>query len=171
MQPRVSAQNCANVYNNGIGQPAPHTLQLLQSVIPAHASASLSSEQVWHAFFLYSLLWDVAKCSQQLVILHSREHNDQLKYMMEQHNLHILGQGQWEKMHACDICCKFIPGSGFNGLGKQNWCTWEHYWLVNCLESSCAVTANGHYMGWPCCKEHNCPHPLITNQHHFCPGH
>lgn len=88
--------------------------------MPAHASASLSSEQVWHAFFLHSLLRDAAECSQQLVIPNSGEHDNRLKHAMEQRNLRIVRRGQREKMHACDICCKFIPGSGFKGLSEPN---------------------------------------------------
>lgn len=94
---------------------------MLQRAMPAHASALLSSEQVWHAFFLHALLQDAAERSQPLVLPNSGDHNSRLKHAMEQRNLRIVRQGQREKMHACDICCKFIPGSGFKGLSRPNY--------------------------------------------------
>lgn len=33
------------------------------------------------------------------------------------------------------------------------------------------VVVDGHTIGRPCCKVHNCTHPLITNRRHFCRMH
>lgn len=34
-----------------------------------------------------------------------------------------------------------------------------------------AVVTDGVTLGHPCCAEHDCPEPLISNRHHFCKKH
>jgi hypothetical protein len=43
--------------------------------------------------------------------------------------------------------------------------------LIVIIESCRVVVVDGHYMGRPSCKLHNCTIPLVTNRHHFCQLH
>jgi len=78
-------------------------------------TTSLSSEQVWHAFFLHSLLRDSLERGKPLVLPDKGDHDNRLKCALELRNQCILRYGQREKMHACSVCEKFIPGLGHQG--------------------------------------------------------
>jgi hypothetical protein len=43
--------------------------------------------------------------------------------------------------------------------------------LTSALGAFRGVVVDGHSIGRPCCKVHNCTHPLINNRKHFCHMH
>ena len=91
---------------------------------------------------------------------------------MERRNKCILEHGQPEKMHACTVCEKLIPGTGYMAQ-SESWLHIDESTGADCrdLESLCAVVIDGKYMGCPSCKLHNCTMPLISNRHHYCKEH
>jgi hypothetical protein len=139
-------------------------------IIP-NMTTSLSSKQVWHTFFLHSLLRDSLECGTPLVLPDAGDHDDHLKHALELRNQHILHYGQWEKMHACSVCKKFISGSGYQGKSGSISQFAIYLLLINSAESCRAVVVDGHYMGRPSCKLHNCTIPLGNNRHQFCSYH
>jgi hypothetical protein len=107
---RVSGQNCANIYNHSF--PASTRTQPLAW---PH-NFTISTEEVWHAFNYNALLRDCAERNVQLVLADIGTQDDRLQFAMEQRNSRILKDGQRERMHACDVCEKFIPGLGYMDL-------------------------------------------------------
>jgi hypothetical protein len=134
-------------------------------------TTSLSSEQVWHVFFLHSLLRDSLEFGKPLVLPDTGDHDERLKCALELRNQRILRYGQREKMHACSVCKKFIPGSGYQGKSTTISQSITYLLLINSTESCCVIVVDGHNIGHPSCKLHNCPIPLVTNRQHFCQHH
>lgn len=103
----VSSQNCGNILNAAIKRRN-QTKEL--------GALSISSEQVFHAFYLNTLLCDCAERGEVLVLPDVGDNDDQLKLAMEARNKCIISEGQVERMHACSKCERFLPRSGYNNL-------------------------------------------------------
>ncbi|KZP25675.1 hypothetical protein FIBSPDRAFT_733502 [Athelia psychrophila] len=121
---------------------------------PGPQKLSISTVEVWHSFNLNALLRDCADRNVRLVLSDVGSQDERLQHAMEERNQRISTDGQRERMHACDRCEKLIPGSGYYNLRPLR-----------------AVVIDGLSMGHPCCKMHNCTHPLVTNRHHYCHHH
>ena len=98
----TSATNCARIYNEGLAITSitPH--------LPAAYSKSLvlDAEDVWSSLFLYWLLQD---CEEQQTVL-ELEHDSpsqakRLQPALRLRNRRMVGPGQEEWNHACDLCC------------------------------------------------------------------
>lgn len=136
---------------------------------PPGTSPSLSSDQVWHVFFLNALLRDSAKCGVTLVLPDQGDQNVCLHREMELGTKCILKHGQPHKMHTCSVCEKFIPGSGYAGLSK-----FIYVFIIIWLLSEIIMQNHVEWLSWmghPSFKMHNCTYELITNWHHFCAHH
>ncbi|EIN04542.1 hypothetical protein PUNSTDRAFT_76162 [Punctularia strigosozonata HHB-11173 SS5] len=107
----------------------PHTWNL---------NLTLSSEQVWHAFYVSCVIRDHASRGATLVLSNIGDHNSRLKEVLEARNLRIIEMGQPERSHACKAC------------------------------PLRAAVMDGITLGHPCCSIHNCTQPLINNRAHFC---
>jgi hypothetical protein len=94
------------------------TRALLARILP-DASTSLSSEQVWHAFFLHALLRDALQNGEMLILPNTGDHDSRLQAVMERRNKRMVEHGQPEKMHACIVCEKLIPGTGYMEQSKS----------------------------------------------------
>jgi hypothetical protein len=79
---------------------------------------SLSSEQVFRAFTINALLREWTERNMCLVIPDKGDHDSRLKQAIEMRNIMMVQEGQKEKMHACQVCEKFVPGNGYRGLGE-----------------------------------------------------
>ncbi|KAF5375906.1 hypothetical protein D9615_008161 [Tricholomella constricta] len=146
----VSAQNSANIYNHTLSKFSdPSTL----SEASERPSNPITSEQVSRGFVLNALLRDCAESASSLILPDIGDNDERLKQVMELRNSRIIAHGQAERMHACDVCEKFIRGP------------------TGDLRSLRAATMDGTGLGRPCCKEHNCLHPLVKHRAHFCAIH
>ncbi|KAI0310818.1 hypothetical protein OF83DRAFT_1031287, partial [Amylostereum chailletii] len=79
----------------------------------------LSTEQVWHVFFLNALLHDHAERGACLTLSDEGEQESRLEEAMEAHTKRMIEVGQPYKMHTYTICEHFIPsqsGEGHLGL-------------------------------------------------------
>ena len=99
---RTSATNCARIYNDGLAN------NILTPSLPASFSKSLvlNVEDVWTALFLY---WLLADCIEQGAML-QLEHNSPSQFTrllpaLKNCNARMVGPGQEEWNHACDLCC------------------------------------------------------------------
>lgn len=111
---RVSGQNCANIYNHSFTPPSSHT----PVGWPNNLKFALTTEHVWNAFTLHALLRDCALRNVRLVLSDLGTQDERLKLAMEQRNDRMLRDGLQHRMHACQVCEKMLPGTGYNGLSE-----------------------------------------------------
>jgi hypothetical protein len=114
----VSQQNCSNIHNASIKR------SFLRSSPSCGATGelSLSSEQVFRAFALNSLLRESAEEGAALVLPDLGDNHDCLKVAMEIRNKKMIHKGQKERMQACSRCEKPLEGEGYNGLSASCIC-------------------------------------------------
>jgi len=68
-------------------------------------ASHLSTEHVWDAFVIYSLLDDKAQHRQQLCVAHTGDQAHRFTHAMEERNRKIILSGQPDAiLHACDKC-------------------------------------------------------------------
>jgi len=66
----------------------------------------LDVEDVWNGFFLHSLLLNHLEQSTVLELDHNApSQSRRLRPALEARNLQMVGPGQEEWNHACDLCC------------------------------------------------------------------
>lgn len=164
----VSGQNCAHFYNTTLRQ----SLYPQPPLWPTE-NLSLSCEQVWSAFYLNAILRDWAEHDTVLTLPDVGDNRERLKYGMEIRNLRMIQHGQPEKMHACDVCEKFVEGNGYKGLRKYPFrysSSNSSHSYAPCIHTGPlrAVVTDGISIGRPSCQEHNCTKPLINNRSRFC---
>ena len=116
----VSQQNCSNIHNASIKRSS------LRSSHGVTDELSLSSEQVFRAFALNSLLREAAEEGNALVLPDIGDNHDRLKVAMEIRNKKMIHKGQKERMHACSRCEKPLEGEGYNGL-SASWICFPSY--------------------------------------------
>lgn len=105
----VSAQNSASLYN--------HSLSLIEQVTTSiDDPLKISSEQVARAFALNALLRDTIENETTLILPDIGDNDERLKQAMELRNKRIIAYGQPQRLHACQLCEKYIPGSGYKNL-------------------------------------------------------
>ncbi|KAG7100133.1 hypothetical protein E1B28_001913 [Marasmius oreades] len=145
----VSSQNCANIYNHGMNSSHAWT----------DSQFTLTSEQVWRGFVLNAMFRHSSESGAHWSMSDAKgiDHDLRLKELQCTRNEHMDRNGQSERLHACSICEKFIPSdipNAYKGLRRLR-----------------AVVTDGVTIGRPCCKVHNCTHPLINNRSHYCQFH
>jgi len=141
----TSATNCACLYN----------LSLAQGKIPPadwSFNFSLTSDHVWIAFIILTLLEDLHARNQTLVVQHAGAHKDRFTDAIRARNIRFRLYNQPELRHYCDRCLRLY---GDGATARKVW----------------AVVIDGVTIGHPCCAIHNCHVPLTNNQHRFCPRH
>ncbi|KIJ91794.1 hypothetical protein K443DRAFT_126143 [Laccaria amethystina LaAM-08-1] len=142
---RTSATNCARIYNDGLAN------NILTPSLPAAFSKILvlDVDDVWSALFLYWLLTD---CAEQGAML-QLEHNSPSQYThllpaLQNRNARMVGPGQEEWNHACDLCC----------------------WVNTTLDGSQtyiqSVVVDGVTLGHPCCGVHDSGHQTCVSPSH-----
>ena len=111
---RVSSQNCANIFNIALQGPR-H-----QQPTTFPYTFSLSPEQVFRAFTINALLREWSERKMRLIIPDNGDNDTRLKEAMEVRNYMLIHEGQREKMHACQVCERILPGNGYNGLSMYS---------------------------------------------------
>lgn len=74
---------------------------------------------MFRAFTLNALLREWLERKMTLIVPDGGDQDSRLKEAIEMRNYVIIQEGQKEKMHACQVCERFIPGNGFNGLSEH----------------------------------------------------
>ncbi|RDX54688.1 hypothetical protein OH76DRAFT_1340898, partial [Lentinus brumalis] len=113
----------------------------------------LSSETVWHAFYLHALLLDCERRSDILHLPHAGPHSARLLRALEARNLRMAGLGQPQWAHACDECEKLFPPDGSDPK-RLNACVMD-----------------GVTVGHPRCNRSLCTNRLRSPRDRFCPEH
>lgn len=76
-------------------------------------STSLDTERVWNSLFLYWLLQDTEERQTNLELDHdARSHAERLKPALRACNLRMVGPGQPQWNHACNLCCAITNSEG-----------------------------------------------------------
>lgn len=88
----TSGENIAEIFNSCISQPGD---------IPP-----LTSEVVWDAFFLHSLLRDAQRRNYGLALPHHGRIETRFDQALHERNVIMAGTGQPNWAHACDDCMK-----------------------------------------------------------------
>jgi hypothetical protein len=104
---RTSATNCARIYNLGLSHnPIAHLLPPVWD-----ARLELDCRDVWNAFFLHALLLDHAEQGTVLQLPHNAPSQDaRFREALRARNFRMVGPGQEEWNHACDLCCWVMVG-------------------------------------------------------------
>ncbi|KAL1937345.1 hypothetical protein VTO73DRAFT_13806 [Trametes versicolor] len=135
----TSATNCAKFYNLSMAKAE------IDVLLPAEwkLTRSLTTEHVWDAFFTYSLLLDHHERGTILQLAHNAtSHTERLRPALQARNALMVGPGQEQWSHACDLCC---------------WVERNQDGQLSAVRS--AVT-DGVTIGHPCCGVHDCKRPL-----------
>jgi len=144
---RVSATNCARTYELAQSRQEPEDFvdQGWQF------GSKLTTEHVWDAFVLLSLLEDHEERQTVLQLPHTGMQKDRFTTEMANRNERIIHEGQPEIAHYCDKCMRIYRGDG-----------------GECHKVE-AVVMDGLTIGHPCCSSFACTIPLGSNRHRFCP--
>ncbi|OJT04033.1 hypothetical protein TRAPUB_5269 [Trametes pubescens] len=98
----TSATNCAKFYNLSMAKAE------IDALLPAEwkLTRALTTEHVWDAFFTYSLLLDHHERGTILQLAHNTtSHTERLRPALQARNALMVGPGQEQWSHACDLCC------------------------------------------------------------------
>lgn len=95
--PRVSATNCAQIYN--MTHPPPND-------IPWNFSLELKTDAVWTAFVALCLLEDCERRHELLRVPHVGDQRDRYTEVMKERNHRIQAYGQPSLLHFCDGCLR-----------------------------------------------------------------
>ncbi|KAJ6485282.1 hypothetical protein DFH09DRAFT_949028, partial [Mycena vulgaris] len=143
----TSATNCARTYNAALSN------QSIRSSLPATWSTSLELdvEDVWNAFFLYSLLLDYQSRDQPLELPHKApSQSERLRAALHERNVQMAGTGQPAWNHACNLCCGVVI---------------DEDGIEYAIRST---VTDGITIGRPCCCVHDCLEPLPNVKQRFC---
>ena len=118
--PRVSASNAAKLYSMSFENEAN-----LEHTGDWQFVSHLSTEQVWDAFVIYSLLDEKKRHREQLKVPHTGLQSDRFKQAMEERTQDIILNGQPDAvLHACDKCfrCYETQAGEFCGYFQLSSC-------------------------------------------------
>ncbi|KAJ7211649.1 hypothetical protein GGX14DRAFT_564870 [Mycena pura] len=146
----TSSTNCARIYNMSISK------QALQTLLPADWSLrfQMDGDDVFDSFFLHALILDHCEHGDILELRHDApSQSERLRPALEARNAHMVGPGQEEWNHVCELCSYIVVKPG----GQ---------WVVDR-----SVVTDGHTIGHYCCSVHNCQGRLRTVKDSFCADH
>ncbi|KAI0360950.1 hypothetical protein OH77DRAFT_1392352 [Trametes cingulata] len=139
----TSATNCAKFYNLSLVKHE------VEELLPAgwKFTRMLTAEHVWDAFFTYSMLLDHQERGTILHLAHNAPtHSERLRPALQARNALMVGPGQEQWAHACDLCC------------------WVHTDQNGTMSAVRSVVTDGVAIGHPCCGVHDCKKPLIRSK-------
>ncbi|KAG9317734.1 hypothetical protein JVU11DRAFT_1951 [Chiua virens] len=109
----VSASSCANIYNRSLSR----------SKVPPPGwpiGFTVSSDHVWDAFVLHSLLEDASECEELLVVSHTGAQHSRFTELVQARNQHMRIEGQPEISHFCNRCTWWYYGPDGQGESALN---------------------------------------------------
>ncbi|KAF8804503.1 hypothetical protein BYT27DRAFT_7106918 [Phlegmacium glaucopus] len=114
----------------------------------------LTTEHVWDAFIIVSLLDNKLRQNQKLYVPHTGLQKDRFTEAMAERNRDIVLNGQPDAVgHACDKCLRIYK----TNEGEIRHCH--------------PIVGDGISIGRPCCAEFACRKPLQNNRHWYCKAH
>jgi hypothetical protein len=98
----MSAKNCALAYDRAL------SLRQQQDANENEwrFGMKLTTEHVWDAFVLWSLLGQHNRNNQLVVVPHTGDQKDRFTELMQKRNDEIITEGQDEISHYCDKCMR-----------------------------------------------------------------
>jgi hypothetical protein len=161
---RTSATNCARIYN--LERP-------LNNLLPVAWATRLELDcrDVWNAFFLHSLLEDHAERHSTLQLPHQASSQDvRIREALRARNLRMVGPGQEEWNHACDMCCWVTTDD--EGIERRLQNLLRHFFPSPYLKGQVRSTVtDGVTLGRPCCGVQDCFESLRSINDRFCVTH
>ncbi|KAJ7052460.1 hypothetical protein C8F01DRAFT_1090459 [Mycena amicta] len=146
----VSGTNCARSYDMALAG----SQETLFDTAGWQFGWSLTTDHVWDAFVILTLLQYHNRYHTQLHVPHTGLQKDRFTEAMRPRNREVVKLGQDEVAHCCNHCMRQYknPTTG--------------------IESDIqVVVADGLSMGHPCCSEKHCMKELESNRDQFCPEH
>jgi hypothetical protein len=134
--------------------------------------AKLTTEHVWDAFVILSLLRDHDRRDLCMQVLHTGLQKDRFTSLMEERNIQIISEGQDEVSHYCQKCLRLYNGPG-GQLGKLKVLHYFSHTIFDAIgaEKCQAIVSDGITLGHACCAVFRCTTPLLNNKDRFCPVH
>lgn len=110
---RTSASNCARIYNEMAEKV--RFKNLLPHDYPK--KLELDVETVWNSLFLFWLIEDHSDSQRPVLVLDHNEATQALRLegALQDRNLRMVGTGQEEWSHVCDLCCEIKKASDGRG--------------------------------------------------------
>jgi len=144
-----SATNCARSYDMALSQR--QTDDILEG--GWQFGMQLTTDHVWDAFVIFTLLKDHSKRNICLQVPHTGLQKDRFTAIMEEWNEHIIHFGQEEVPHFCNKCMRVVAQ------------------LDGTFSKCQLIVSDGLTLGHCCCGVFRCTTSLANNRHRFCPHH
>lgn len=134
--------------------------------------SQLTTEHVWDAFIIMSLLEDKLRAHQQLQVPHTGLQKDRFKEAMAERNKDFVLNGQPDAVcHACDKCFRRYETED-GEIRKFDEIKIYTFIVLNRLLGQChPIIGDGLSIGRPCCATFACREPLQNNRHRYCKTH
>lgn len=131
--------------------------------------SQLTTEHVWDAFIIMSLLEDKLRAHQQLQVPHTGLQKDRFKEAMAERNKDFVLNGQPDAVcHACDKCFRRYETED-GEIRKFDEIKIYTFIVLNRLLGQChPIVGDGLSIGRPCCATFACREPLQNNRHRYC---
>ncbi|KZV74680.1 hypothetical protein PENSPDRAFT_625680 [Peniophora sp. CONT] len=144
----VSATNNCKIYNS--------LFPFIDDKDPAWAGfpkPTMDSSLVWGGFFMLALLREHDELGLDMLMPDEGSYNDRLDELLDWRNGRMVGTGQEEWSHYCDLCCERT---------RQADGTWKYMRVM---------VTDGVTVGRPCCDAHNCHNRLENTKERWCQKH
>ncbi|KAJ7348297.1 hypothetical protein DFH08DRAFT_698265 [Mycena albidolilacea] len=145
----TSATNCARIYDMALSEQQERDFK----EGGWRFGCTLTTENVWDAFVILTLLDYHDRCGTQLQVPHDGEQKTRFEAAMRARNLEVIKEGQDEIAHCCDKCMRVYKGPDGTTRNIQ------------------LVIGDGLSMGCRRCQVAHCTTELASNRHRFCPVH
>ncbi|KAJ7194926.1 hypothetical protein GGX14DRAFT_677641, partial [Mycena pura] len=145
----VSATNAARVYDMALSEQQERDI----AAGGWQFGCTLTTENVWDAFVLLTLLDYNDHTGSYLVVPHVGDQKDRFTEAMRARNREVIAEGQDEIAHCCDKCMRIWTAPDGTQREIQ------------------VVIGDGLSMGHRRCQVPHCTTELASNRHRFCPKH
>ncbi|KAJ7936288.1 hypothetical protein B0H13DRAFT_1946806, partial [Mycena leptocephala] len=146
----ASGTNCARSYDMSLSEGQVRDL----TAAGWKFGTRLSTDHVWDAFIILSLLDYHDRKNTCLAVPHTGDQKDRFTAVMRARNLEVVEEGQDEIGHCCDKCMRewIDPETGVERDVQ-------------------AALSDGLAIGFARCQTAHCTEELANNRHRFCPLH
>ncbi|KAF7311236.1 hypothetical protein MKEN_01025200 [Mycena kentingensis (nom. inval.)] len=146
----VSATNCAQTYDlslagSNVGYMAQFGWQF---------GTRLTTEHVWDAFIVLTLLDHRQRHGRSLTVPHTGEQAERFMQAMAEHNAEVVNYGNNAVNHCCDKCLRKNTKKRDETIGDVQ-----------------VIVGDGLSIGRPVCGVAHCPKPLANTRDRFCSAH
>ncbi|KAF7300735.1 hypothetical protein MKEN_01298300 [Mycena kentingensis (nom. inval.)] len=146
----VSATNCSRTYDLTLAGP---NVQHMKD-FGWQFGTQLTTEHVWDAFTLLTLLDHCRRGRTVLAVPHGGDHENRFTEAMARHNEQVVNFGNNAVNHCCDRCFRQNVRKRSGEVGDVQ-----------------VIVGDGLSIGRPICGVTHCPKPLSNNRDRFCDDH